>query len=58
MKRETVDGSKVALDAAELLLEDKMEEPGIELANPGGRGRHRHGFLTSSQHHLSTQRQL
>ena len=47
MKGQTVDGSKVTLDTAKLLLENEVEESSVELADLGGGGGHRHGLLSS-----------
>lgn len=53
VESERVDGTKVALHPAKLLLEDEVEEAGVELADPRGCRRHVHGLLTTAQHHLS-----
>lgn len=52
VERHTVDGSEVTLDPAKLLFVSCVEEPGLELADPGGGGGDLHGLLTSSHHHL------
>lgn len=52
MERQRVDGTEVALDAGEFLLENQMEEASIELANTSRCRCYVHGFLTTSQHNL------
>ena len=52
VKCSTVDGTKVTLDPAKLLLEHQMVESGIKFANLCGGGGDIHGFLPSTQHHL------
>ena len=47
-----VDGAEVTLDAAELLLEDHVEEARVELPDSRGRRRHVHGLLTPAEHDL------
>ena len=51
-----VDGAKVALHPGKLLLKHHVEEAGVKLADPGGRGRHVHGLLTAAQHDMVRQR--
>lgn len=47
-----VDGPKVTLDAAELLLKDQVEETSVELADARRRRRHVHRLLATTDHHL------
>ena len=47
-----VDGPEVSLDPAELLLEDGVEEPRVELPDARGSGRHVHRLLTAAQNDL------
>lgn len=56
MKSHRVDRTKMSLDPGELLLEDHVEEPRIELADStGGRG-DVHRLLTTSQDHVFADR--
>lgn len=53
MKCCTVDWTEMTFDPPEFLLKHEVVEPGIKFANFGGRGGDIHGFLTTTQHHLS-----
>lgn len=46
-----VEGPKVALDAADLVLEDAVVEAGFELALARGGGGHVHGGLAAAEDH-------
>ena len=56
VEHDRVDGTEVTLHPSELLVEHHVEEPGVELADPGGGGGHVHGVLTSAQHDVVEQR--
>mmetsp|Transcript_727 Transcript_727/g.2240 ORF Transcript_727/g.2240 Transcript_727/m.2240 type:complete len:288 (-) Transcript_727:244-1107(-) len=47
-----VDGSKVALDGAELVLEHHVEEDSVELAHLAACRGDRHGVLATADHHV------
>mmetsp|Transcript_8037 Transcript_8037/g.23586 ORF Transcript_8037/g.23586 Transcript_8037/m.23586 type:complete len:259 (-) Transcript_8037:444-1220(-) len=47
-----VDGPKVALDGAELVLEDEVKEDGVELAHLRICRRHAHRVLSAAHHHV------
>ena len=47
-----VHGTEVTLDTADLLLEDLVPEPRLELALPEGRRRDAHGILTTAEQNI------
>ncbi|KAG5463186.1 MAG: hypothetical protein BJ554DRAFT_1179, partial [Olpidium bornovanus] len=53
MDRDGVDGTKVALHPADLLFENLIVEPALELAGALARSRRLHCFLTASQDDLA-----
>lgn len=50
-----VDGSEVALDTPDLLFEDLVPEPRLELSLPEGGRCNAHGVLATTEKHLCTQ---
>ena len=42
----------MTFDPTEFLFEHKMIEASVEFTDPGGCGRHIHGFLASTKHDL------
>lgn len=54
MQGNTVDRSKVALEAFKLSFKCQLGEPGLKLVNPGGGCGFISGFLTPFQYHMVT----